>query len=85
MKNKFVSYHYIQVNADGVVVCDSWLSGEVVADNMIPVDGDFDPTHKKYDFGSKTWVEYIPEVVEQPPTQVDNIEAQVTYIAMMLG
>ena len=78
--------HYIQVNMDGHIVSDSHLTNEVVADNMILVASDFDPTNKRYDFATKTWVEHVPEVVvvEPTPTQLDNIEAKVTYIAMML-
>ena len=75
-------YHYIQIDDEGYVVSDSWLSGEVIADNMILVDEDFDPTNKRYVEGE--WVEYTPEVPAYHPTQLDVIEANTAYIAMML-
>lgn len=75
-------YHYIQIDENGYVVSDSWLSGEVVADNMILVSEDFDSTNKKYENGK--WVEYVPETPAHAPTQLDVIEANTAYIAMML-
>lgn len=80
-------FHYIQIDENGYVVSDSYLSGEVTADNMIRVDDDFDPTNKKYDFETKEWVECIPEPIEVPepqPTQLDTIEANTTYLVMMM-
>ena len=79
-----ISYRYAQVDANGFVVSDSWLSGTVEADNMIPLEDGFDLTNKKWDYKLKHWVEYVPEVPAAEPTQLDNIEAQVTYIAMMM-
>ena len=75
---------YAQINEQGLVVSDSRLSGEVTADNMIPVPDDFDLTGKKYENGE--WVDYEPEYVEAEPTmtQLDVIEANTTYIAMMI-
>ena len=75
-------YHYIQIDENGYVVSDSWLSGEVIADNMIRVVDNFNSTNKRYVDGE--WIEYIPEVVTHPPTQLDVIEANTTYIAMMM-
>ncbi len=75
---------YAQINEEGLVVSDSRLSGEVKADNMIPISDDFDLTGKKYENGK--WVDYTPEYVEaeQTMTQLDVIEANTTYIAMMI-
>ena len=80
-------FRYAQVDERGLVVSDSCLSGKVNADNMIPLEDNFDLTGKKWDFELKDWVEYVPEPTPEPeyePTQLDNIEAQVTYIAMMM-
>ena len=75
---------YAQINEEGLVVSDSRLSGEVTADNMIPISDDFDLTGKKYENGE--WVDYTPEYAESEPTmtQLDVIEANTTYIAMMI-
>ena len=54
-----MSYRYAQIDNDGRVICDSYLSGEVIADYMIPITEEFDLTNKKYVNGE--WVEYIPE------------------------
>lgn len=53
---------YAQINSDGYVISDSFLSGEVIAENMIEIAFDFDLQNKKYVDGN--WVEYIVEVEE---------------------
>ena len=51
---------YAQIDLDtGMVVSDSYLSGEVEAENMIQIDEDFDLTNKRYIDGN--WIEYVPE------------------------
>lgn len=63
-----------QINTKtGIVTVDSYLSGEVEAENMIRIDEDFDLTNKKYENGK--WVEYVPEVSEIEET-VSNEEIQ---------
>ena len=57
-------YRYAQIDPNGYVVSDSYLSGEVTADNMIPISEDFDLSNKKYVDGS--WVEYTPEPQPEP-------------------
>lgn len=65
---------YAQINTKtGIVTVDSYLSGEVEAENMIRIDEDFDLTNKKYENGK--WVEYVPEVSEIEET-VSNEEIQ---------
>ena len=66
-------YRYAQINSNGYVVSDSYLSGEVTADNMIPVSEDFDLSNKKYVDGS--WEEYTPE----PTTEVLTEEQEIMY------
>lgn len=54
---------YAQINTKtGIVTVDSYLSGEVEAENMIRIDEDFDLTNKRYIDGN--WVEYVPKVSE---------------------
>ena len=71
-------YRYAQIDIDtGLVVSNSYLSGIVYAENMIPIEEDFDLTNKKYVDGE--WVEYTPEPVPEPePSQLDRIEAAVS-------
>ena len=66
-------YRYAQINSNGYVVSDSYLSGEVTADNMIPISEDFDLSNIKYVDGS--WVEYTPE----PTTEVLTEEQEIMY------
>ena len=54
---------YAQINTKtGIVTVDSYLSGEVEAENMIRIDEDFDLTNKRYI--DRNWVEYVPKVSE---------------------
>lgn len=65
---------YAQINTKtGIVTVDSYLSGEIEAENMIRIDEDFDLTNKKYENGK--WVEYVPKVSEIEET-VSNEEIQ---------
>lgn len=65
---------YAQIDLDtGMVVSDSYLSGEVEAENMIQIEEGFDLTNKKYENGK--WVEYIPKVPEVEET-ISNEEIQ---------
>ena len=56
-------YRYAQIDKNGYIVSDSYLSGEVTADNMIPVSDDFDLTNKRYVDGE--WQTYEPSYVEE--------------------
>ena len=68
-------FRYAQIDVEtGEVLCDSCLSGEVIAENMIPVSDDFDLTNKKYINGE--WLDYEPEPIVPQPTQLDRIEEQ---------
>ncbi len=61
---------YAQINDNGICFADSYLSGEVHADNMIPLNENaVSPLGKKYNNG--VWVE-----VEQPqlPQQESDTE-----------
>lgn len=77
-----MEFRYAQIDDNGYVVCDSRLSGEVIADNMIAITDDFDLTNKKYVNGE--WVDYIPEVIE-PEYQPTNAEIAQTQLTMMVA
>lgn len=65
---------YAQIDLDtGMVVSDSYLSGEVEAENMIQIDEDFDLTNKRYIDGN--WIEYVPESNE---TENNNNETEIS-------
>ena len=53
-----MTYHYIQINEDGIPIGNSWLSGKVEMDNMILVDDNTDWYGKKYEDGE--WIDYEP-------------------------
>lgn len=70
-------YHYAQIDENGYIVGISNLSGEVVRENLIQIEEDFDPTNKKWN--GTSWESYTPpEPPEPEPTQLDRMEAQLT-------
>ena len=78
---------YAQIDGNGFVVSDSWLSGVVEADNMIPIAEDFNLAKKKYVDGK--WVEYTPEPIEIGSTLTDEqkaifeTQANIEYLVCM--
>ena len=56
-------YRYAQIDKNGYIVSDSYLSGEVTAENMMPVSDDFDLTNQRYVDGA--WQTYAPSYVEE--------------------
>lgn len=64
---------YAQIDTKtGLIISDSFLSGEVEAENMIRIEEDFDLTNKKYVNGK--WIEYVPEKTEfEEETSDDEI------------
>lgn len=65
---------YAQIDLDtGMVVSDSYLSGEVEAENMIQIEEGFDLTNKRYIDGN--WMEYVPESNE---TENNNNETEIS-------
>lgn len=67
-----IRYAQIDIKT-GMVVSDSYLSGEVEAENMIQIDEDFDLTNKRYIYGN--WIEYVPESNE---TENNNNETEIS-------
>ena len=65
---------YAQIDiTTGLVISDSYLSGEVEAENMIQIEESFDLTNKRYIDGN--WVEYVPESNE---TENNNNETEIS-------
>ena len=74
-------FRYAQIDENGFVVSDSYLSGEVTEDSMISIAEDFDLVNKKYENGQ--WVEYTPEPeieeeiqADTEPTEYELIQAE---------
>lgn len=75
-------YRYAQIDGEGAVISDSFLAGEVIADNMVAISDDFDLANKKYVSG--TWIEVEPTPDTKPePTQLDKIEANLDYLVLI--
>lgn len=65
---------YAQIDSKtGLVISDSYLSGEVEAENMIQIEEGFDLTNKRYIDGN--WVKYVPESNE---TENNNNETEIS-------
>lgn len=65
-------YHYAQIDENGYIIGISHLSGEVIRENMIPIDRDFDPTNKKWN--GISWESYTPP---EPPEPEPSIEEKI--------
>lgn len=74
-------YRYAQINEEGFVVSDSYLSGEVIADNMIAIDESFDLTNQRYVNGE--WIEYEPKPIEEQPNP--KLDQASTLLADLLA
>ena len=73
-------FRYAQINDNGTIDADSYLSGVVEAENMIPLAPDFDLTNKRWN--GTGWEKYEPEL---EPVQPDKTQADMDYIKMMIG
>ena len=69
---KMIRYAQIDIKT-GLVISDSYLSGEVEAENMIQIEESFDLTNKRYIDGN--WIEYVPESNE---TENNNNETEIS-------
>ena len=77
---------YAQIDLDtGMVVSDSYLSGEVEAENMIQIKEDFDLTNKRYIDGN--WIEYVPELneTENNKNETEISDAELIQAEMLLN
>ena len=73
-------FRYAQINENGTIDADSYLSGIVEVENMIPLAPDFDLTNKRWN--GTGWEKYEPEL---EPVQPDKTQADMDYIKMMIG
>ena len=73
-------FRYAQINENGTIDADSYLSGIVEAENMIPLAPDFDLRNKRWN--GTDWEKYEPEL---EPVQPDKTQADMDYIKMMIG
>lgn len=64
-----IRYAQIDIKT-GLVISDSYLSGEVEAENMIQIEEDFDLTNKRYIDGN--WIEYVPDENETENNENDT-------------
>lgn len=83
MKNMI---RYAQIDSKtGLVISDSYLSGEVEAENMIQIEEDFDLTNKRYVDGN--WVEYVPESneTENSKNETEISDAELIQAEMLLN
>ena len=69
---KLIRYAQIDIKT-GLVISDSYLSGEVEAENMIQIEEGFDLTNKRYIDGN--WIEYVPNENE---TENNNNETEIS-------
>ena len=78
-----MSYIYAELDENNICKAVSELSGEVIKDTMIPLETyDTSLLGKRYDNGE--WVEVPVEPPETEPTQLDVIEANTSYLVMMM-
>ena len=67
-------FKYAQIDSNNICFAVSYLSGEVIADDMIMLNEEDEPLGKKYNNG--TWEELPPQPAPEPePSQLDRIEA----------
>lgn len=77
---------YAQIDSKtGLVISDSYLSGEVEAENMIQIEEDFDLTNKRYVDGN--WVEYVPESneTENSKNETEISDTELIQAQMLLN
>lgn len=72
-----MQYRYAQIYKDsdgyGYVESDSYLSGIVTMDTMIPVAEGFDLTGKRWNYQTKKWEDYVPPVQPKPAEKENTV------------
>lgn len=75
-----MAYIYAEIDENNICKAVSDLSGEVIADTMIPLDSyDISLLGKRYNNGE--WLEVEQPEIEPEPSQLDRIESAVNDIA----
>lgn len=71
------NYHYAQIDIEtGLVIGDSWLSGEVDTPNMVLIPEDFEPLGMMYVNGEWLQQPKQPEPIYEP-TEQELIQAEI--------
>ena len=72
-------FHYVQIekmeDGYGYIVADSYLSGEVISDDMILIIDPIDYFNHRWNYETMQWEEYTPEpkpIPEPQPIQPTN-------------
>lgn len=72
-------YKYAQIDSNNICFAVSYLSGEVIADDMIRLSAEDEPLGKKYNNG--TW----EEVPSQPAPESEPTEDEIIQAEMLLN
>ena len=83
-------YHYAQIakreDGYGYMEGDSFLSGEFVDENMIPITDPIDYFTHRWNYETEQWEEYTPDPAPEPtPTQPTNQDIMDKLNAMTTG
>ena len=74
-------YHYAQIekreDGYGYVVGDSYLSGEVIDENMIPITEPVDYSNHRWNYEAQQWEEYVPEPEPEPEPQTQPTNQEI--------
>lgn len=75
-------FNYAQINEQGYCVGIASLSGEVLQDDMIPIESyDLSYINRKYDRHNKKWTdEYLPIPEPQMPVTLEDIKGDTAPI-----
>lgn len=77
-------YRYAQLNDDNIVVADSWLFGEVIADNMISIPDDMEsPLGKKYENGEFIVIPPVPDESINYNDMMEELALNIEYLVTL--
>lgn len=76
-------HRYVQVDKNGFVVSDSYLSAEVNDGSLIEVTEDFDPEYKRLDLKEDKWVDVESSVFSNDISN-EEISMSIEYLTCLL-
>lgn len=82
--NEEKRYYYAELNNEGICVSVLDLSGIVEKSTIIPIDS-YDVTLLGKKYTGNTWEDVPIEYAEQEPTFVEQLRADIDYLAAMTG